>query len=334
MLRKKIGIDLGTANTVVYVEGTGIIAEEPTVIAFSHEERKVVAIGNEAKLMLGKVPKDIIAKRPLKNGVIASFRLTEALLNYFIKKASGGLRIFKPDVMISVPAGVTSVEERAVIEAAINAGANNVNLIPEPIAAALGANMPISTSTGNMIVNIGGGTSEIAVMSLNGIVAFKSEKVAGDELNEKIALYIKKKYSVYIGEQMAERIKKSIVSAIPLKNPPEIEIRGRDANHGNPNTIKLNSNDLLAAISPSLEVIANSIREVLENTPPELASDIIDRGIVLSGGSAELLNLDEYFTQNLNIPFHVVDDPIHSVIRGIAIAMKNIELIKKSLLGE
>jgi len=333
MFVKRIGLDLGTSNTLVFVEGKGIVIEEPTVVAVSIEDRNVLAIGTEAKEMIGKVPDNIIAKRPLKEGVIASYKLTEALLKYFINKAIGKVRLFKPEIMISVPAGITTVEERAVIEAAMSAGAGNVYLLPEPIAAAIGAKLPINTSAGNMIVNMGGGTTEIAVISMNGIVSFDSVRIAGDALNEAIINFIRKEYGLLIGEQMAEKVKIAIGTATPLKDPIETEIKGRDASTGMPKSMILNSNDLVDALSPVLKRILSAIRGVLERTPPELASDVIDRGMVLSGGTSQLRNIDDLFTKAIGVPAHVVDEPLYCVVNGTADALKHLDVIRRSLRG-
>lgn len=333
MFVKKIGLDLGTSNTLVFVEGKGIVINEPTVVTVSIEDRKVLAIGLEAKEMLGKVPENIVAKRPIRDGVIASYRLTEALLKYFLNKAIGKVRIFKPEVMISVPAGVTTVEERAVIEAALSAGAGNVYLLPEPIAASIGAKLPINTSAGNMIVNMGGGTTEIAVISMNGIVSFNSARTAGDSLNDAIVNFIRKEFGLLIGEQMAEKIKLSIGSATRLEKPIKTEIKGRDASSGMPKSMIINSNDIVDALTPVLKQILTAIREVLEKTPPELASDVIDRGMVLSGGTALLRNIDELFTKAIGVPAHVVDEPLYCVARGTGEALNHLDVIKRSLKG-
>lgn len=330
-MAKKIAIDLGTANSLVLIKGKGIVLSEPTVVAVSLDDRKVLAIGKEAKEMLGKVPGNIVARRPLKQGVIASYKLTEALLKALVSKALGGNRLFKPEILISVPAGLTSVEERAVIEAANAAGAGRVFLIPEPIAAAIGAELPISTSAGNMIVNMGGGTSEIAVISLNGIVTSQSKRVAGDAINEAIMSFVKRKFGMLIGEQMAEKIKISIGSAIHSDNPAEMEIRGRDANSALPSAKTINSNDIVQPIQFVLRQIIAGIKEVLEATPPELASDIIDRGMVLSGGTAGLNNIDELFTLETGVPAHVVDEPILAVIKGLGIALDHLEVLRRSM---
>jgi len=330
-MAKKIAIDLGTANSLVLVKGKGIVLDEPTVVAVSLDDRRVLAIGNQAKEMLGKVPGNIVARRPLKQGVIASYKLTEALLTALINRAIGTTRFFKPEVMISVPAGLTSVEERAVTEAAVAAGAGKVYLIPEPIAAGIGAELPVSSSAGNMIVNMGGGTSEIAIISLNGIVTSQSKRVAGDAINEAIVQYARRKFSLLIGEQMAEKIKIEIGSAIYVDSPAEMEVRGRDSNTSQPKAIILNSNDILPPIQEILLDIIGAVKQVLENTPPELASDVIDRGMVLSGGTAALENIDELFTEKIGVPAHVVDDPIHAVIRGLGKALDNLDILRRSM---
>jgi rod shape-determining protein MreB len=333
MFVKRIGIDLGTSNTRVFIEGKGVIIDEPTVAAVSIEDRKILAIGDEAKEMIGKVPDGIVARQPLQDGVIASYQLTEGLLKYFLNKAVGKVRIFKPEVMISVPTGITTVEERAVIEATISAGAGNVYLIPEPIAAAIGAKLPINTSAGNMIVNIGGGTTEVAVISMNGIVSFNSIRIAGDALNESLINYVRREFGLLIGDQMAEKMKIEIGSATTIDKPFKIEIKGRDASTGMPKAILINSNDIVDALTPVLKQILSGIREVLEKTPPELASDVIDRGMVLSGGTAQLRNIDSLFTKAIGVPAHIIDDPTLCVVNGTGEALEHIEVIRRSLKG-
>jgi rod shape-determining protein MreB len=283
--------------------------------------------------MLGKVPEDIEARRPIRQGVIASYRLTEMMISHLMSRALGRVRFFKPEMMISVPAGITSVEERAVIEAAAQAGAGKVYLIPEPIAAAIGAKMPISSSAGNMIISTGGGTTEIAVISMNGIVTFESKRVAGDSLNESLVNYIRRRTNLIIGEQMAERIKIEIGSALPIENPISMEVRGRDGTSGMPTSLTINTNEVVDGIRPVLNQMIESIKHVLEVTPPELSSDIIDRGIVLSGGTAQLRNIDELFTKSTGVPAHVIENPTRAVISGILEALANIDLIKRSLKG-
>lgn len=331
MTGKKIAIDLGTANFLVAVQGKGIILNEPSVVAIDMDTKRVLAVGKNAKTMLGRVPGNIIAKRPMKQGVIASYKLTEALISSMLNQAIGRTRFFKPEVMISVPAGITSVEQRAVIEAAVTAGAGKVYLIPEPIAAAIGAELPVSSSAGNMIVNMGGGTSEIAVISMNGIVTYESKRLAGDAINDSIINFVRKKYNLAIGEQMAEQIKIDIGSARLMDNPLEKHVRGRDMTTGLPHSVQLTSNDLVEPINTILNQILGSIKNVLEKTPPELSSDIIDRGMVLSGGTALLRNIDELFTMAIGVPCHVVEMPQEAVIKGILQSMDHIEVFKAGL---
>jgi len=324
MLGKRVGIDLGTANSVVFVEGEGVVLVEPTVVAIDVNTYTVIAVGDEAKSMIGKTPENIVAKRPLRNGVIADSRVTEALLKYFLDKSLGKARFFKPDVVISVPAGITSVEQRAVLKAAKNSGAKKINLLPEPLLAALGAGLPIETSSGNMIVNMGGGTTEIAVLSLDGIVGFSSIRVAGDAINESIIAYMRKIRGVYIGEQTAEMVKIRIGSAMKIENPKKMEVKGRDVGSGMPKSIRVDSNDIAVALKSPLVKIINGIKFVLESTPPELSADIIDRGMVLSGGTAQLQNLDKLLSKATGVPAHIADDPMFCVARGTGIALEAI----------
>ncbi|MBD3362431.1 MreB/Mrl family cell shape determining protein [Candidatus Dojkabacteria bacterium] len=328
---KKIAIDLGTANSHVFLEGKGIVVSEPTVVAYSKTDKKIVAIGLEAKKMLGKSPGDIIVKRPLKQGVIASYKLTEALLKGLIQQALGRFIFVKPEIMVAVPAGLTSVEERAVMEAVNSAGASKIYLIPEPIAAAIGAKLPISSSSGNMIVNMGGGTAEIAVLSMNGIVTCMSKRLAGDAVNDSIISYVKKKHKLVVGEQMAEKVKIRLGSAIKMSEPLSMEIRGSDSTTGLPRSIELDSNDIVEPIRDVMNEIIKSIKEVLESTPPELASDIIDRGIVLSGGTSLIRDIDRLFREALDVPAHVVENPLTSVVEGVAEALDNIDILKRIL---
>ncbi len=279
-------------------------------------------MGSEAKKMIGKTPDNIVAKRPLRNGVIADSRITEALLKYFLNKALGKSRFFKPDVVISVPAGITTVEQRAVIKAATNAGAKQIIMLPEPLLAALGAGLPIETSSGNMIVNLGGGTAEIAVISLDGIVEYDSLRIAGDAINEAIINYMKKKKGVLIGEQTAENIKIRIGSAMDIKNPKSMEVRGRDFGAGLPKAITVDSNDVAAAVKRPLLSIINSIKGVLEKTPPELSADIMDRGMAMSGGTSKLRNLDKLLTKAIGVPAYVADEPMYCVAKGTGIALE------------
>lgn len=323
MLSKKIGIDLGTANSMVFLEGEGIVLVEPTVVALNSNNMEVIAVGSEAKEMIGKTPDDIIVRRPMRSGVIADSRVTEALLKYFFSKSLGGIsRLFKPDVLISVPAGITSVEKRAVLKAAAAAGARKVTLIPEPLLAAIGAGLPIETSSGNMIVNMGGGTSEIAVISLRGVVEYASLRVAGDALNDSIIAYMRKNHSLMIGEQTAELIKIKIGSAMKVDQPATLEIKGRDASGGMPKSMVVDSNEVAEALRIPLSQIVASIKSVLEATPPELAADIIDRGMVMSGGTAMLKNLDKLFTRATGVPAHVADEPMYCVAKGTGVALE------------
>ena len=333
MFVKSLGIDLGTSNTRIFVEGKGIIIDEPTVVAVSVEDRKILAIGKEAQEMIGKVPENILAKKPLKEGVIASFRLTEVLLKYFLNKAVGKIRLFKPEVMISVPAGITTVEERAIIEAAVSAGAGKVYLIPEPIASAIGSKLPINSSAGNMIVNIGGGTTEIAVISMNGIVASETVRIAGNFLNESIINFIRKNIGLHIGEQMSEKIKIEIGAATHMDKPLEMEIKGRDVASGMPRSTVIDSNAVVDAVTPVLKRTLAEIRGVLEKTPPELSSDVIDRGMVLSGGTALLRNIDNLYTKAIGVPAHIVDNPMKSVVLGTGEALDHIDILRRSLKG-
>lgn len=323
MFSKKVGIDLGTANSVVFLQGQGVVLVEPTVVALDINNYQVLAVGKEAKEMIGKTPDNIIAKRPLRNGVIADSRVTEALLKHFLNKTLGGIsRLFKPDLMISVPAGITSVERRAVLKAATGAGARRVDLIPEPLLAAIGAGLPVETSSGNMIVNMGGGTSEIAVISLRGIVESVSLRVAGDALNDAIIAYLRRRHSLLIGEQTAEKIKIEIGSAMKVEKPKSMEIRGRDGGSGLPRSLTIDSNEVAEALRSPLLQIIQAIKSVLEKTPPELSADIIDRGMVMSGGTALLRNLDKLFTKATGVPAHVADEPMFCVAKGTGIALE------------
>ena len=332
MLSNKIAIDLGTANSLVYVSGKGIVLREPTVVAVSIDDEKVVAVGAEARDMLGKTPEGITATRPLKNGVIADYSVTEALLRYFINKVSGKTRLFRPDVIVSIPAGATSVEARAVLEAAYSAGAKRAYLIPEPLAAAIGAGLPVSEPSGNMIVNIGGGTTEIAIVSLYGMVVYGSVRVGGNALDEFIAQHIRRKYNLVIGEITAERVKIEIGAAFPLPKDKTMEVKGRDYVTGFPKTITIASSEIVQILSQPLSQIASSIKNVLEKTPPELASDIIDKGIVLSGGTALLKNLDKHITHFTGVPVHISDEPLLCVVKGLAKALENFDIFSKSMI--
>ena len=324
----KIGIDLGTANILVYVKGRGIVIREPSVVAVS-EDNSIVAVGDEAREMIGRTPGHITAIRPMKDGVIADYVITEAMLRYFIKKA--GRSFTKPDVMISVPQGVTSVEKRAVRDAALKAGAREAYLIEEPLAAAIGANLPISSPSGTMIIDIGGGTSEIAVISLGGIVVARSLRVGGNKFDESIANYIRKKYNLMVGERTAEEVKITIGTALPLDRELHMEVRGRDLIAGLPRTIPLTSSEVMEALEQPLQQIVAAVRTVLEETPPELSSDIIDKGMVMSGGGALLRNIDKLLTQVTGVPCHVAENALNCVALGTGLALEHFDFFKKSL---
>lgn len=329
---KKIGIDLGTANTVVYVVGEGIVLNEPTVVAVTAEENRVVAVGREAKEMLGRTPANVVAMRPMKDGVIADYTITETMLTYFINKACGRSRFFKPEVMVCIPSGVTQVERRAVLDATMSAGAKTAYLIDEPLAAAIGARIPIAQPAGHMIVNTGGGSTETAVISLGGVVVHSSVRVAGNKIDEAIANFIRRKFNLLIGETTAEQIKIELGNAVVKEETAKkMEIRGRDNITGLPRSIELNEIQINEAIMPTLTEILNGPKHVLEQCPPELASDIIDKGIVMSGGTSLLKNLDKLMTEVTGVPCHVAADPLLCVVRGTGVAMENIELYKRSI---
>ncbi|MBU3957204.1 rod shape-determining protein [Patescibacteria group bacterium] len=330
-LGKKIGIDLGTANSIVWLEGEGIILQEPTVVAISVDDNRIVAVGNEAKQMLGRTPGNIRASRPMRDGVIADYQVTEAMLRYFIQKVGGQSLFFKPEVMICVPAGCTQVERRAVLDATLSAGARNAYLIDEPLAAAIGAEIPIAAPSGNMIVDVGGGATEAAVISLGGVVVHKSVRVAGNKIDEAIASYMRKKHNLIIGDQTAEEVKIKIGSATALPRTEKMEVKGRDSIMGLPKVVELNSTEVTETIRPVLNQIIGAVKAVLEETPPELASDIIDKGIVMSGGTSLLRNFDKLMTQEVGVPAHVAEEPMLCVVKGTGIAIKNIEKYKKSI---
>lgn len=335
MLQKRIGIDLGTANTLVYMAGAGIVLNEPTVVAVTAEDNRVVAVGKEAKEMLGRTPGNIVALRPLRDGVIADYTITEAMLSYFIDKAAGKARFFKPEVMVCIPSGVTQVERRAVLDATMAAGAKVAYLIEEPLAAAIGAKIPIAQAAGHMVVDIGGGSTESAVISLGGVVVHNSVRVGGNKVDEAIANYTKKKFNLLIGERTAEEIKITIANGL-IENQKEadenkLEIRGRDAISGLPRSIILTELLINEAITPVLMDIIGGVKGVLEQTPPELASDIIDKGIVMSGGTSLLHNFDKLMTKVTGVPCHVAEDALLCVARGTGVAIENIELYKRSI---
>lgn len=331
---RKLGIDLGTANTLVYVPSKGIVLNEPAVVAVSEQDNKILAIGKEAKLMIGRTPDSIIAYRPMKDGVIADYRVTEAMLRYFIGKALGPFSLFKPDVMISVPAGVTSTERRAVVEAAIRAGAKNAYVVKEPILAAIGAGIPIHETKGHMVVDIGGGTTDVAVISLGGIVACKSVKVAGNKIDQAIAEYIKKTFNLAIGDRTAEQVKIKIGSAVPLEEELIATIKGRDFVQGLPRTAQVTTNEIVKAIDGELKGIVKAIKDVLQETPPELASDIIDQGIILTGGTSQLRNLSELIFRKTGVKARLADDALYCVVKGTGIALEHMDTYKKSILSK
>ncbi len=333
MFVKKIGIDLGTANILVFLPQRGVVINEPSVIAVSIEDNKILAVGNEAKEMLGKTPESISASRPVKDGVIADYKVTEAMMRYFINKVSGKIRFFKPEVIVSVPAGITSTERRAVIDATIQAGAKNAYVVKEPILAAIGAGIPINTPFGNMIIDIGGGTSEVAVISLGGIVSFSSVRVGGDKLDKAISEFIRKKHGIIIGDRNAEEIKIKIGSAIISDKDNFMEVRGRDLVSGLPKTIKITANEITEAIQDELQEIIKAVKNVLQNTPPELSSDVIDRGMVLSGGGALLKNLDKLLSQVTGVPCYVADDPLLCVAKGTGKILDDLDLYKRSVIS-
>jgi rod shape-determining protein MreB len=333
MFRKKIGIDLGTTNVLVYLPKKGVVINEPSVVAVSATDKKIMAVGIEAKEMLGKTPDTIIASRPLKDGVIADYRTTEAMLRYFINKALGGFRVVRPEVMVAVPAGITSTERRAVIDATMAAGAKAAYIIKEPIVAAIGASIPIGSPSGNMIIDIGGGTSEVAVISLGGIVACDSVRIGGNKLDQAILEYTRREHNLAIGERTSEDIKINIGAALSMQEPLTMEVRGRDMVTGLPRTITMTTNDVVEAISASLEGIIETVKEVLHNTPPELAADVIDKGIIMSGGSSLLRNIDQLISKATGVPAYVADDSLFCVAKGTGIALENLESYKRSIFG-
>jgi len=331
MFTTKIGIDLGTCNSVVFVPKKGVVLQEPSVVAVTLSENRILAVGKDAKDMIGRTPDTLRVYRPLREGVIADYRVTQAMLKYFVDKTLGYFKFLKPEMLIGVPAGITSTERRAVIEAGTAAGAKAVYLAKEPILAAIGAGIPISSCSGHLIVDIGGGTSEVAVISLGGIVCSHSVRTAGDKLDMAIADYIKKKYNLAIGEQTAEEIKIKIGTALPEKDGKFLEIRGRDLILGLPRTIKISSNEVCEAISDVLTEITQVVKMVLRDTPPELAADIMDKGMVLAGGGSLLRNIDERISQATGVPCFLAEDPILCVAKGTGVVLENLEVYKKSI---
>jgi len=332
MFVTKIGIDLGTCNSLVFVPGKGVVVREPSVVAVSLYNNSILAVGQSAKEMTGRTPDTIRVYRPLREGVIADFRVTLAMIRYFLKKVVPRFQFLKPEVLVAVPAGITSTERRAVIEAAVGAGAKAAYVAKEPILAAIGAGIPIHSSSGHMIVDIGGGTTEAAVISLGGIVESTSLRVAGDKLDEAISNYLKKKYNLAIGENTAEEIKIKIGSAILEKDDKTLEIKGRDLVQGLPKTLKISSREITEALQEPLEEIVRTIRLLLRETPPELSADIMDKGIILSGGGGLLRNLDQLITQAIGVPCFAADDPLTCVARGTGAVLDNLEAYKASLM--
>lgn len=333
MFIKRIGIDLGTTYTLIHLPKRGIVINEPSVVAVSIIDKKILAVGNEAKDMIGRTPDTIMAVRPLKDGVIADYRATEAMIRYFINKTLGGIRLFRPEVMVAVPAGISSTERRAVIEATIAAGAKAAYIIKEPVAAAIGADIPIGSSTGHMVIDIGGGTAEMAVISLGGIVASTSVRVGGNKFDAAILEYVRKKYNLAIGERTAEEIKINIGSALYMEDKLYLEIRGRDIVTGLPRSLTVSSDDVTEAIQNELEAIIAAAKKVLQKTPPELSADIMDKGIVLTGGSSLLRNIDQLITRTTGVAAYVADDAMLCVAKGTGIALDNLDSYKRSILA-
>ncbi|MEK7506738.1 MAG: rod shape-determining protein [Patescibacteria group bacterium] len=334
MFVKKIGIDLGTTNTLVFVPGKGVVINEPSVVAISILDNKILAVGAYAKEMIGRAPDSIIVSRPLRDGVIADFRVTEAMLKYFITKAIGKFGFFKPEILVSVPAGITSTERRAVIEATINAGAKAAYLVKEPVLAAIGAKIPINSPVGNLIVNVGGGTTDVAVISLGGIVSSASTRVGGNKIDAAIVEFVKKKHGLAIGERTAELIKIAVGNAVKQSSEEKINVRGRDLTSGYPKTIELASNEITESMQEQLREIVQTVKNVLQETPPELCSDIMDKGMVISGGGALLKNIDTLITRITGVPARIAGDPLLCVARGTGIVLENLEVYKKNIMAK
>ena len=332
MFTKKVGIDLGTTNTLVFIPKRGIVVREPTVVAISILDNKILAVGAQAKEMLGRAPESIVVSRPLKDGVIADYRITQAMLKYFIERAVGKIKFGKPEVIISVPAGITSTERRAVIEAGISAGAKAVYLVKEPILAAIGAGIPINSAYGNMIVNIGGGTTEVAIISLGGIVTSFSVRIGGNKMDQAIVEHMKKKHNLAVGERSAEGIKTAIGSAVRQNNEETVSVRGRDLATGFPRTIDVTTNEITEAIQEQLREIIQTIKNVLQDTPPELCADVMERGIVISGGGGMLKNMDILITRVTGVPARIADDPLVCVAKGTGAVLDNLELYKRNVM--
>ncbi len=330
----KLGIDLGTANTLVFIPGKGVVLNEPSVVAVSEIDNRILAVGNEARDMVGRTPESIVAYRPMRDGVIADYRVTEAMLRYFFNKALGKWNIFKPDVMISVPAGITSTERRAVVEAAMKAGAKNAYIVKEPILAAIGAGIPIYEAHGHMIVDIGGGTTDVAVISLGGIVACTSVKCAGDRIDQSIIDYIKKTFNLAIGDKTAEQVKRDVGSAVLLEDELEMIIKGRDYLSGLPRSTTVKTNEIVKAISKDLKEMIKAIKAVLQETPPELSADIIDRGIIMTGGTSQLRNLTELVYRKTGVKAILAKDALYCVAKGTGVAIDHLDTYKKSIIAK
>ncbi|HNU95521.1 MAG TPA: rod shape-determining protein [Candidatus Paceibacterota bacterium] len=334
LFSKKLGIDLGTVNTLVYLPNKGVVLNEPSVVAISEQDHTILAIGQEAKDMIGKTPESIVVYRPMRDGVIADYRVTEAMLRYFISKALGSLNFFKPDVMVSVPAGITSTERRAVVEAAIRAGAKNAYVVKEPILAAIGAGIPIEESRGYMVMDIGGGTTDVAVISLGGIVSSTSVKCAGDKIDQAITDYIKKTFNLAIGDKTAETIKIKIAAAIPVEEELTITVKGRDYIQGLPRTAQVSTNEIVRAIDKELRTMIGAIKDVLAQTPPELSADIIDDGIIMTGGTSQLRNLADLVYRRTGVKARVADEPFLCVAKGTGEALNHLDTYKKSIISK
>lgn len=330
-MARRIGIDLGTANVLVFVEGRGIVINEPSVVAISTKDGRVKAVGASAYDMLGRTPENIEVVRPMRDGVIADYVVTQAMLRYFIERASGRFALAKPEVMICIPAGITSVETRAVRDAALSAGARKAYLIREPLAAAIGARVPVADPSGNLVIDIGGGTTEVAVISLNGIVVSNSIRVGGNKFDEAIAAYIKRKYNLIVGERTAEEVKITIGSAMPMEQELSMEVRGRDQVAGLPRMVTVRSGEITEAVTEPLESIIGAVRAVLEVTPPELSSDIVDKGMILTGGGALLRHLNELLTEVTGVPCIVAEDPLSCVAFGTGLALEHLDILRDSL---
>lgn len=326
---RDMGIDLGTANTLVYIKGRGVVVQEPSVVAIDKDTNQVLAVGEEAKQMVGRTPGSIVAIRPMEGGVIANFDVTERMLRHFISRANRRIGLIRPRVVVAVPSGVTEVEKRAVIDATLSAGARDARLIEEPMAAAIGCGLPVQEPSGNMVVDIGGGTTEVAVISLGGIVTHRSVRVGGDEFDEAIIQYVRRKENLLIGERTAEEIKKTIGSVYPLDEPETMDVRGRDLLTGLPKTIQLHSEEVREAMAETVGAIVDAVRMTLERTPPELAADVMDKGIILAGGGSLMRGLDLLLARETNMPIHIAEDPLTAVVRGTGVALEHFDLLRR-----